>query len=123
MRWISEFREFAVKGNMVDMAVGIIIGAAFGKVVESLVKDVLMPPLGLLLGGVDFRQLYLNLGSAHFETLDAAEKAGAPVVKYGLFISTLVDFVIVALAIFVAVKVMNRMRGAPTVAPPSAPAK
>lgn len=124
MRWLGEFREFAVKGNMVDMAVGIVIGAAFGKVVESLVKDILMPPLGLLLGGVDFRHLYVNLGSAHFETLDAAERAGAPILKYGLFISTLIDFLIVALAIFVAVKVMNRVRGQRDAAsPPSAPAK
>ena len=123
MRWVSEFREFAVKGNMVDMAVGIVIGAAFGKVVDSLVKDIVMPPIGMLLGGVDFRHLYINLGSARFETLEAAERAGAPIVKYGVFISTLVDFVIVALAIFVAVKVMNRMRGRTETPSPSAPAK
>jgi len=119
MRWLGEFREFAVKGNMVDMAVGIIIGAAFGKVVDSLVKDIVMPPIGLLLGGVDFRHLYINLGANRFETLEAAERAGAPVLKYGAFISTLVDFVIVALAIFVAVKVMNRMRGPAAAPPPS----
>lgn len=118
MRWLGEFREFAVKGNMVDMAVGIIIGAAFSKVIDSLVKDILMPPLGLMLGGVDFRHLYINLGSAHFQTLEAAERAGAPILKYGLFISTLVDFVIVALAIFVAIKVMNRLRGQSVAAPP-----
>lgn len=111
MRWLGEFREFAVKGNMVDMAVGVIIGAAFGKVVDSLVKDMLMPPLGLLLGGVDFRHLYVNLAQTRFETLEAAERAGAPILKYGLFISTLIDFAIVALAIFVAVKVINRLRG------------
>ena len=110
MSLISEFKEFAIKGNMIDMAVGIIIGAAFGKVVDSLVKDIIMPPIGMLLGGVDFRQLYVNLGSGTYETLDAAQAAGAPLLKYGAFISTLVDFLIVAWAIFIAVKAMNRVR-------------
>jgi large conductance mechanosensitive channel len=110
MSLISEFKEFAIKGNMIDMAVGIIIGAAFGKVVDSLVKDIIMPPIGMLLGGVDFRQLYVNLGSATYETLEAAQAAGAPLLKYGSFISSLVDFLIVAWAIFVAVKAMNRVR-------------
>lgn len=121
MSWVTEFRTFAVKGNMVDMAVGIIIGAAFGKVVDSLVKDLIMPPIGLLLGGVDFRHLYWNLSNATYETLTAAEQAGAPVVKYGAFISAIVDFLIVALAIFVAIKFVNRMRGAPapTTPPPA----
>jgi large conductance mechanosensitive channel len=113
MSLMQEFREFAIKGNMIDMAVGIIIGAAFGKVVDSLVKDIIMPPIGLLLGGVDFRQLYVNLGHASYETLEAAEKAGAPVLKYGSFISTLVDFVIVAWAIFILVKAVNRFRTVP----------
>jgi len=107
---IQEFREFAVKGNMIDMAVGIIIGVAFGRVVDSLVKDIIMPPIGLLFGGVDFRQLYVNLGSTAYDTLEAAEKAGAPLLKYGAFITTLVDFLIVAWAIFIAVKAMNRVR-------------
>ena len=110
MSLISEFKEFAIKGNMIDMAVGIIIGAAFGKVVDSLVKDIIMPPIGMLLGGVDFRQLYVNLGSGTYETLEAAQTAGAPLLKYGAFISTLVDFLIVAWAIFIAVKAMNRVR-------------
>jgi len=110
MSLISEFKEFAIKGNMIDMAVGIIIGAAFGKVVDSLVKDIIMPPIGMLLGGVDFRQLYVNLGSRTYETLEAAQAAGAPLLKYGAFISSLVDFLIVAWAIFVAVKAMNRLR-------------
>ena len=115
MSVIQEFREFAVKGNMIDMAVGIIIGAAFGKVVDSLVKDIIMPPIGLLLGGVDFRHLYVNLGSSAYDTLEAAEKAGAPLLKYGVFASTLIDFLIVAWAIFIAVKAVNRVRamGAP----------
>ena len=122
MNWVNEFRTFAVKGNMVDMAVGIVIGAAFGKVVDSLVKDILMPPIGLLLGGVDFRHLYWNLSGKTYETLVAAEQAGAPLVKYGAFISAIVDFLIIALAIFVAVKFVNRVRGnvpTATVTPPA----
>lgn len=110
MSIIREFREFAVKGNMIDMAVGIIIGVAFVKVIDSLVNDIIMPPIGLLLGGVDFRHLYVNLGSTAYDTLEAAEKAGAPLLKYGAFISTLVDFLIVAWAIFIAVKAMNKVR-------------
>ncbi len=110
MSFVAEFKEFAIKGNMVDMAVGIIIGAAFGKVVDSLVKDIVMPPVGLLLGGVDFRYLYINLGRVQYETLDAAEKAGAPILKYGAFISTLVDFFIMALTIFIVVKFINRLK-------------
>lgn len=122
MSWANEFRTFAVKGNMVDMAVGIVIGAAFGKVVDSLVKDIIMPPIGLLLGGVDFRHLYWNLSGDTYDTLVAAEQAGAPLVKYGAFISAIVDFLIIALAIFVAVKFVNRVRGnvpTATVTPPA----
>lgn len=111
MTWVNEFRTFAVKGNMVDMAVGIVIGAAFGKVVDSLVKDIIMPPIGLLLGGVDFRHLYWNLSGKTYETLAAAEQAGAPLLKYGAFISAIVDFLIIAFAIFMAVKFVNRIRG------------
>lgn len=107
---VQEFRQFAVKGNMIDMAVGIVIGAAFSKVVDSLVRDLILPPIGLLLGGVDFRQLHLNLGSSAYESLEAAEKAGAPLLKYGAFLSTLLDFLIVACAIFVVIKAMNRLR-------------
>jgi large conductance mechanosensitive channel len=119
MSIIGEFREFAVKGNMIDMAVGIIIGAAFTKVVESLVKDIIMPPVGMLLGGVDFRHLHVNLGSVDYPTLDAAEKAGAPLLKYGAFLSNVIDFLIVAWAIFLAVKAVNRLRamGAPATQP------
>lgn len=107
---VQEFRQFAVKGNMIDMAVGIVIGAAFSKVVDSLVRDLILPPIGLLLGGVDFRQLHLNLGSTAYESLEAAEQAGAPLLKYGAFLSTLLDFLIVACAIFVVIKAMNRLR-------------
>ncbi|MCB1889718.1 MAG: large conductance mechanosensitive channel protein MscL [Rhodocyclaceae bacterium] len=123
MSFLTEFKEFAVKGNVVDMAVGVIIGGAFGKIVASLVKDMVMPVLGMMIGGVDFKNLYINLGDATFETMEAAEKAGAPLVKYGLFINTVIDFVIIALAIFVAIKAMNRLKRKEEAAPePEAPA-
>ncbi|MEO6697195.1 MAG: large conductance mechanosensitive channel protein MscL [Gammaproteobacteria bacterium] len=95
---------------MIDMAVGIVIGVAFGKVVESLVKDVIMPPIGMLLGGVNFSQLHVNLGSQAFSSLEAAEQAGAPLLKYGSFINTLVDFFIVVLVIFMVIKGINKMK-------------
>ncbi len=110
MGFIQEFKEFALKGNVVDLAVGVIIGGAFGKIVESLVKDIVMPLVGRLLGGVDFKYLYVNLGDKLYDNLEAAEKAGAPLLKYGAFINTVVDFFIVALAIFVAIKAMNRLQ-------------
>ena len=119
MSIVSEFKEFAMKGNVVDLAVGVIIGGAFGKIVDSFVKDVVMPIIGRMLGGVDFKHLYLNLGDKAFETLEAAEKAGAPIVKYGAFINSVVDFVIIAFAIFMAIKVMNRLKRAEE-APPAA---
>lgn len=122
MSFMREFKEFAMRGNVVDLAVGVIIGAAFGKIVDSFVKDIVMPLLGRLLGKVDFRQLYINLGDTSYETLEAAEKAGAPVVKYGAFINTTIDFVIIAFAIFVAIKAMNRLKRAEPPAPPPAPA-
>lgn len=111
MSFIQEFKEFAMKGNVVDLAVGVIIGGAFQKIVDSLVKDLLMPVLGKLLGGVDFKHLYINLGDKTFETMEAAEKAGAPLFKYGVFINSIIDFVIVAMAIFVAIKAMNKQIG------------
>ena len=117
MSIVSEFKEFAMKGNVVDLAVGVIIGGAFGKIVDSLVKDIVMPMVGRLLGGVDFKHLYLNLGDKVFETLEAAEKAGAPILKYGAFINTVVDFIIIAFAIFMAIKVMNRIKRAEAAAP------
>jgi large conductance mechanosensitive channel len=103
MGMISEFKQFAIKGNMVDMAVGIIIGAAFGKIVSSLVNDVIMPPLGLAIGGVDFSDLAVVLQ-------EATEEAAAVSINYGAFIQTIIDFLIVALAIFVAVRVINSMK-------------
>lgn len=109
---LKEFREFAIKGNVVDLAVGIIIGAAFGKIVASLVDDVIMPPIGLLLGKVDFGDLYLDLdiGGADYVSLAAAKAAGAPVIAYGSFINTVINFLIVAFAVFLLVKQVNRLK-------------
>jgi large conductance mechanosensitive channel len=109
---LKEFREFAMKGNVVDMAVGIIIGAAFGKIVTSLVEDIVMPPIGLVLGKVDFAKLYIPLNGASYESLDAATKAGAPVIRYGAFINTCINFIIVAFSIFLVIQQMNRLRRA-----------
>ncbi|NWG87998.1 MAG: large conductance mechanosensitive channel protein MscL [Hydrogenophilaceae bacterium] len=120
MSFIQEFKAFAMRGNVIDLAVGVIIGSAFGKIVDSLVKDIVMPPLGKLLGEVDFKQLYINLGDKTFDTLEQAEKAGAPLIKYGAFINALVDFTIIALAIFVAIKAINRLQR-PEPAAPAAP--
>ncbi|MDO9599506.1 MAG: large conductance mechanosensitive channel protein MscL [Azoarcus sp.] len=121
MSFVKEFKEFAMRGNVIDLAVGVIIGGAFGKIVDSLVKDIVMPIVGRIVGGVDFRHLYLNLGSGTFDTMEAAEKAGAPLVKYGAFINTAIDFMIIALAIFVAIKAINKLkRSEPP--PPAEPA-
>lgn len=107
---LKEFKEFAMRGNVMDMAVGIIIGGAFGKIVSSFVADVIMPPIGLILGGVDFTNLYVVLGSGTFESLEAAEKAGVPLLKYGSFIQSIVNFIIIAFAIFIVVKTMNSLK-------------
>ncbi len=107
---LKEFKDFAMRGNVVDMAVGIIIGAAFGKIVSSLVSDVIMPPIGLLMGGVDFGELFVDLSLGGHITVAAAEAAGAPIIKYGLFINTVLDFVIVAFAIFMMIKALNKMK-------------
>jgi large conductance mechanosensitive channel len=117
----KEFKEFAMRGNVVDMAVGIIIGAAFGKIVSSFVNDVIMPPLGLLIGNVNFSELYVSLNGMSYPTLQEAVDAGAPVLKYGAFIQTVFDFVIVAFAIFLAVKAMNKLKRKEEAAPPPAP--
>jgi large conductance mechanosensitive channel len=105
----KEFREFAIRGNVIDLAVGVVIGAAFGKIVTSFVGDVLMPPLGLLLGRVDFSNLFLNLSSQHYATLAEAKQAGAATLNYGAFINTLIDFVIVAFAVFLLIQQINRL--------------
>jgi large conductance mechanosensitive channel len=114
----KEFKEFAMRGNVVDMAVGIVIGGAFGKIVSSLVGDVIMPPIGLLLGKVNFSNLYLNLSGTAYASLDEAVHAGAPIIRYGAFLNVLIDFVIVAFVLFLIIKQMNRLRGpAPAAAP------
>ncbi len=123
MSLLKEFKEFAVKGNALDMAVGIIVGAAFGKIVSSMVNDVIMPPIGKLLGGVDFTGLFVNLGSDTYATLAAAKAAGAATLNYGAFLQSVVDFVIVAFAIFMLVKGINSLRkkDEPPAAPPAPP--
>jgi large conductance mechanosensitive channel len=107
---LKEFREFAVKGNVLDMAVGIIIGAAFGKIVTSLVEDVIMPPIGLLLGKVDFASLFINLSGHEYPSLAAAKAAGAATIAYGTFLNNVFSFIIVAFAVFMLVKAVNRLR-------------
>lgn len=119
---LKEFKEFAVRGNVVDLAVGIIIGGAFGKIVSSFVNDLLMPPLGLLAGKMDFSNLFINLGDIKYTSLDAAKKAGAPTLNYGMFINTTVDFILMAFAVFLLVKWINKLRGpapVPAAAPPA----
>lgn len=119
----KEFKEFAMRGNVLDMAVGIIIGASFGKIVSSFVEDVLMPPIGLLSGNIDFKQLFVSLSGASFATLEEAKKAGAPTINYGLFINTVLDFILVALAVFLLVRIVNRWKSAPAPAPAPTPTR
>ena len=112
------FKEFAMKGNVLDMAIGVIIGGAFGKIVSSLVSDVLMPPIGLLMGKVDFSSLFLNLSGSPQPSLTAAKAAGAPTINYGVFLQTVFDFIIIAFVIFMLVKQINRLKKPePTAAP------
>lgn len=106
----KEFKEFIARGNVIDLAVGIIIGVAFGKIVTSFVTDILMPPIGLLMGGVDFTDKFINLSGAGYDSLAAAKAAGAPVIAYGMFINTIIDFLIVAFAIFLVIRQVNKMR-------------
>lgn len=113
----KEFKEFAMRGNVLDMAIGIIIGAAFGKIVSSFVNDVLMPPIGLLLGKVDFSNLFISLSGQTFATLEEAKKAGAATIKYGLFFNTIIDFIIVAFVIFMMIRQINRLKRQPEPAP------
>ncbi len=122
MSMLSEFKEFAVKGNVVDMAVGIIIGGAFGGIVNSLVNDVIMPPIGLLLGKVDFANLFVDLSEKGFTTLSEARKAGAPVMAYGQFLNTVINFAILAFVIFLLIQGINRLKRQAAEAPPPAPA-
>ena len=107
---LKEFKDFAMRGNVVDMAVGIIIGAAFGKIVSSLVNDIVMPPIGVLLGGVDFSEIFINLSGATYDSLTAAQEAGAATINVGVFINTVLDFIIVAFAIFMVIRAMNKLK-------------
>ena len=112
---LKEFKEFAIKGNVLDMAVGIIIGAAFGTIIKSLVDDVLMPPIGMLMGGVDFKEFFITLGDpagAPFATLAFAQEAGAVTINYGLFLNAVIAFLIVAFAVFMVVRSFNKMKKA-----------
>jgi len=110
---LKEFKEFAVKGNVVDMAVGIIIGAAFGRIISSFVNDILMPPIGLLMGKVDFSSLFINLSGKSFDSLASARAVGAATINYGLFVNSIIDFIIVAFAIFLVIRQINRLQRHP----------
>ena len=116
---LREFKEFAMRGSVVDLAVGLVIGAAFGKIVTSFVNDILMPPIGLALGKVSFENMFITLSSGTYPTLAAAKAAGAATINYGLFINAILDFVIVAFAIFLLIRQVNKMRAKPEVAAPA----
>ncbi len=115
---LKEFRDFAARGNVIDLAVGVIIGAAFGKIVASLVADIIMPPIGMVLGGVDFSNMFIALNGAQFATLEEAKKAAAPTLNYGLFLNSVFEFLIVAFVIFLLVRQINRLKEPP---PPETP--
>ena len=116
---LKEFKEFAMKGNVMDMAIGVIIGGAFGKIISSFVADVIMPPIGLLLGKLDFSNLFVNLSGGDYPTIASAKAAGAPTLNYGLFINTVLDFLIVAFVIFIVVKQLNRLKKVPAPSDPT----
>lgn len=118
MGMMQEFKEFAVKGNVVDLAVGVIIGGAFGKIVTSFVSDIVMPPLGMVMGKVNFTDLFINLSDTPYDSLKSAKDAGAPVISYGVFINTMIDFIIIAFVIFLVIKQINRLKKEPAPAPP-----
>ncbi|HVM79173.1 MAG TPA: large conductance mechanosensitive channel protein MscL [Stellaceae bacterium] len=120
---LKEFREFISRGNVIDLAVGVIVGAAFTGIVNSLVNDILMPPLGLLLGGIDFSNFFITLKGSGYASIDAAKAAGGVTLNYGLFINAVIRFLIVAFAIFVVVKQVNRFRKAQEAAAPPAPSR
>ncbi len=114
---LKEFREFAMRGSLLDLAIGIVIGTAFGRIISSLVSDIIMPPIGLALGGLDFANLFVTLKGGPFPSVAAAKAAGAPTINYGVFINTIVDFVIVAFVMFLVIRQVNRMRRQPEAAP------
>lgn len=110
MKFVQEFRQFISRGNVLDLAVGIIIGAAFTGIVNSLVADIIMPPIGLVMGGIDFKDFFIDLSGAHHATLKAAKEAGAATINYGIFINQLINFLIVSFAVFIIVKQANRFK-------------
>jgi len=116
---IKEFKAFIRQGNVMDLAIGFVMGAAFGKVVSSFINDIVMPPIGLLLGKVDFASLYLNLSGRTFESLAKAKEAGAPVIAYGIFLNAVIEFLIVALAIFFVIRGIMRLKSKPALASPT----
>ena len=116
---LKEFKAFAMRGNVIDLAIGIIIGAAFGKIITSFVNDILMPPIGRLLGKIDFANLFINISGTKYDTLAAAKEAGAATINYGLFINTIIDFIIVAFVIFLVVRAINRMKKPEVAAAPN----
>jgi len=116
---LKEFKEFALRGNVVDMAVGIIIGSAFGKIITSMVSDILMPPIGLMLGKVDFSNLFVPLSETPVESVAKAKEAGIPTINYGIFLNTVLDFVIVAFVIFLVVRQMNKLKKTEAPPPPA----
>lgn len=118
MSFLKDFKNFAMRGNVLDLAVGVIIGGAFGKIVSSLVSNIIMPPVGLLLGGMDFKELFINLSDKPVNSIAEAEAAKVPVIAYGLFLNAVVDFVIVAFCIFVLIQQINRLLPAPPPPPP-----
>ena len=118
MSFLKDFKNFAMRGNVVDLAVGVIIGGAFGKIVSSLVTNIIMPPVGHLLGGMDFKELFINLTNKPVASIAEAEAAKVPVIAYGLFLNAVVDFLIVAFCIFVLIQQINRLMPAPPPAPP-----
>lgn len=122
MGFIKEFKEFAIKGNVIDLAVAVVIGGAFGKIVTSLVNDIIMPPIGLLLGDADFTSLFIPLDGNQYESLEAAAEAAAPVLAYGSFIQTVVEFLIIALAIFTVIKGINSLKKKKEAEPAAPPA-
>jgi large conductance mechanosensitive channel len=115
---LKEFKAFAMRGNVLDLAVALVIGAAFGKIVSSFVEDILMPPLGLLLGKVDMKNLFIDLSGKHYATLAEAKAASAPTINYGMFINSIVDFLFVAFAVFLIIKQVNKLKGPVPVEPP-----
>lgn len=117
MGLMKEFKDFAARGNVMDMAVGVIIGGAFGKIVSSLVDNVIMPPIGMIMGGIDFSNLFINLGNTPVETLAEAKELNVPVIAYGQFLNTVIDFLIIAFVIFLMIRQMNRMFPKPAEAP------